>query len=93
MTARRFALALALVGASVAGFGGGRATAHPSPAPVTVCRVLADGSVHAYTDPDADAVLPGTAYPCGRATVTEDDPRWQCRAMGNLTCGPIEGGA
>ena len=57
MTARRLTVAAALVGASLVGFGGGRATAHPSPAPVTVCRALADGSVHAYVDPDAVAVI------------------------------------
>lgn len=22
------------------------------------------------------------------ATITEDDPRWDCRTMGNLICGP-----
>ncbi len=24
------------------------------------------------------------------AVITEDDPRWDCRTMGNLTCGPTE---
>jgi hypothetical protein len=33
------------------------------------------------------ALLAATLAGCGPA-ITEDDPRWDCRTMGNLICGP-----
>lgn len=44
---------------------------------------IAEATIH-DDSPDATA----TESPSFSGIITEDDPRWDCRTMGNLICGP-----
>jgi hypothetical protein len=57
-----------------------------------LAAALSAATIVTYPAPADEPSRPATATTTTTERIEEDDPRWDCRTMGNRRCGPVGAG-